>query len=301
MTTWITGCAGFLGGRLSRAFTAAGHQVIGLSRRPSENVATSVSIDLASAGAVDRLRRLCDEAGAPELVIHAAALTADKSRPPAGIDANVLTTITLVRALDVVALKQIINISTLNVYGQPASNPVKEGAALLGTSWYACTKIISERIVNTFSDRTQVVTLRLPSLFGAGQADSFIDGLAKLALSDAPIELYGRGEIGRDALHVDDVVRAIQRCAAAPPSGRRCCLNLGCGQRITTVEYAEALVAALDSESRIVPVDRNPAGLIEIYAEIDEARRHIGFAPTDLAESMTRYAEELLSERQTIH
>ena len=134
--------------------------------------------------------------------------------------------------------------------------------------------------------------LRLPSLYGAGQEDSFIDGLARTAQLGDSIELFSRGELVRDALHVSDVVRAIDKCITQPPANPYSILNLGCGQRITTSEWARALVDALASKSAIIPVDRE-ASQFDLYADISAARQQIAFAPTSLSESMKVYADEL--------
>jgi nucleoside-diphosphate-sugar epimerase len=132
----------------------------------------------------------------------------------------------------------------------------------------------------------------LPSLYGAGQADSFLDGLARTAQLGDSIELFSRGELVRDALHVSDVVHAIDNCIAQPPANAFSILNLGCGQRITTSEWTRALVDALESKSVIIPVDRE-ASQFDLYADISAARQQIAFAPTSLAESMKVYADEL--------
>jgi nucleoside-diphosphate-sugar epimerase len=69
-------------------------------------------------------------------------------------------------------------------------------------------------------------------------------------------------------------------------------MNLGCGRPIKTYEYAQALVRALESNSEIVPIDR-PASQFDLYAEIEKARRCIGFEPMTLEQSMKIYANEL--------
>jgi len=132
----------------------------------------------------------------------------------------------------------------------------------------------------------------LPSLYGAGQADSFIDGLARRAIRNEPIELFARGQLVRDALHVDDVVEAIGACVERPPAETPCIMNLGVGCAIRTIEYVKVLIEALGSTSQIILVDR-PTAYNDMYANIEKARRLIGFSPTQLPESMKRYASEL--------
>ena len=161
-----------------------------------------------------------------------------------------------------------------------------------GSLPYGATKRWGEQLLETFHRYSRIVVLRLPSLYGAGQEDSFIDGLARTAQLNDSIELYSRGELVRDALHVNDVVRALDNCIAKPPANPFSILNLGCGQRITTSEWARALVDAFDSKSAIIPVDRE-ASQFDLYADISAARQQIAFVPMSLAESMKVYADEL--------
>jgi len=69
-------------------------------------------------------------------------------------------------------------------------------------------------------------------------------------------------------------------------------LNLGCGQSLKTIDYARELVAALGSNSAIIPVER-AASQFNLYADISAARKQIGFEPTSLTDSMKLYAAEL--------
>jgi UDP-glucuronate 4-epimerase len=292
MKTWITGSAGFLGQRLVQRFSTSGHTVIGLSRRKSAHVDKSIEIDLSADDTVPKLQALIDASGPPDVIIHTAARQPGSWPLSEFVKSNVLGTANLWEALKTSLPKRIIYTSTLSVYDLPAKNPVSENQATAGTQAYPATKRWAEQICELFWRQTQVIILRLPSLYGAGQADSFIDGLARLALRDEPIELFSRGELVRDALHVSDVVEAIAACLELPPEANSCLMNLGAGRQIRTIEYAQALVEALDSKSEIIPVDRH-AVQSDLYADIATARGVIGFNPTGLRESMERYANEL--------
>jgi nucleoside-diphosphate-sugar epimerase len=291
MNIWITGCSGFLGTRLAKHF-AEQHDVTGLSRRECAAASRSVSIDLAKRDSPRLIERLSAESGAPEVVIHAAS-----KQPGAGdladfVDANVHATSNLIEGLTLQPPRLIVYTSTLSVYGRPGVIPVDESSPAGGTLPYGATKRWAEQLLETFQRYSRIAVLRMPSLYGAGQADSFIDGLARPAQLDDSIQLYSRGELVRDALHVSDVVRAIDNCIAQPPDNSFSILNLGCGQRIKTSEWARALVDALDSKSDIIPVDRE-ASQFDLYADISAARQQIAFAPMSLAASMKVYADEL--------
>lgn len=289
MKIWITGGAGFLGRRLSAALTQNDHEVLSLSRRPSSGANESVTIDLATEK--QQLNSIADQHGAPDVVIHTASRQPGRYTFPEFVTGNVLTTVNLLDALKSSPPKQIIYTSTLSVYPQSTQLPFTETHPPSSALPYAATKRWAEQLVETFAE-SQVTVLRLPSLYGAGQGDSFIDGLAQLAQRNEDLELFSRGTVIRDALHVSDVISAIQACIAKPPIEEFCLMNLGMGRAISTLEYAEALVEALGSQSKIVLSDRE-ALQFDCYADIHLARQIIGFQPTELRESLRRYADEL--------
>jgi UDP-glucose 4-epimerase len=289
LNIWITGSSGFLGKRLVKHFSAEGHRVLGLSRRKFDD--SSVVIDLASRQAVKTLSRLVTETGTPHVLIHAA------SRQPGAtgelndfVSSNTKTTLNLIDGLSQSLPQKIIYTSTHSVYSKPNSLPVSESAAAGGTLPYGATKRWSEEVLMTVRS-SQVTILRLPSLYGAGQDDSFVDGLARLALRSDPIELFSQGQLVRDALHVSDAVAAISACVTSSLPASTI-MNIGCGIPTKTIDYAEALVAALESKSQIIPVEQ-PAKQFDFFADITAARRTINFRPTPLNESMRRYAHEL--------
>lgn len=295
MKIWITGSAGFLGGRMARNFSGAGHEVVGLSRRAQVAASRAVLIDLASATARRELEALGLESGWPDVVIHAASKQPGSKELSEYVKSNVLATANLLDALRESPPARLVYTSTLSVYGRPETNPVDETGETLGAMPYAATKLWGEQLVETLQDRSQVVILRLPSLYGRGQADSFIDGLARVVMRNEPVELFARGLLVRDALYVEDVVDAIAACVTRPLETGATVINLGCGRRVTTVEYAEALVKAFDSRSAIVPVDR-PVSQFDLYADIGRARRLLDFNPRSLADSMREYRDELRAQ-----
>ena len=292
MNIWITGCNGFPGTRLARHFTAKQDHVTGLSRQTCADASQSVSIDLTSAESPRTIEKLSAETGAPDVVIH----TASKQHGPGElvdfVNANVQATSNLIEGLTQQPPRLIIYTSTHSVYGRPAVIPVDESSPAGGNLPYGATKRWGEQLLETFQRYSRIVVLRLPSLYGMGEDDSFVAKLARSAQQGEPIELFSRGELIHDALHVNDVVHAIDNCIAHPPSDSFLTLNLGCGQRIKTIEYARALVDALASNSDIIPVDQ-VAPDFDLYADISAARQQIAFTPMSLADSIKLYANEL--------
>lgn len=292
MNIWITGCNGFLGTRLAKHFTGKQEHVTGLSRQTCADVSNSVSIDLTKVESPRTIEKLSAETGAPDVVIH----TESKQHGPGElvdfVNANVQATSNLIEGLTQQPPRLIIYTSTHSVYGRPAVIPVEESSPAGGNLPYGATKRWGEQLLETFHRYSRIVVLRLPALFGKGEESSFIAQLARLAQQGEPIELLSRGELVRDALHVNDVIKAIDNCIAHPPSDTFLILNLGCGQRTKTIEYARALVDALASNSDIIPVDQ-AAPEFDLYADISAARQQIAFTPMSLAGSIKLYANEL--------
>jgi nucleoside-diphosphate-sugar epimerase len=286
---WITGASGFLGQRLVQHFSDQGHRVLGLSRRKTSHD-SSLSIDLASRQALNRLSRLAKEIGTPDVLIHAASRQPGPGELSDFVNSNTKTTLNLIDGLSHSLPQKIIYTSTHSVYPRSKSLPVSESAAATGSLPYGATKRWSEEVLMTVRS-AQVTILRLPSLYGVGQNDSFVDGLARLALRNEPIELFSEGQLIRDVLHVSDAVSAISSCVTTslPQST---IMNIGCGTATRTIEYARALVETLQSKSPIIPVQRS-AKHFDFFADISQARRAINFIPTPLHESMRRYAHEL--------
>ncbi len=289
MKIWITGGAGFLGRRLTLSLKRSGNHIVSLSRRNATEADESVAIDLAQDK--EKLNALASEHGPADIVIHTASRQPGRYTFPEFVKGNILPTVNLLEALKSSPPKQIIFTSTLSVYAQSNNLPFTEAHPASSALAYAATKRWAEQLLETFRD-AQVTVLRLPSLYGAGQGDSFIDGLAQLALRNEDIELFSRGTTIREALHVSDVISAIQTCIDQPPDEQFCLMNLGNGRSISTLEYAEALVEALGSNSHVVLSDR-AALQFDCYADIQRARDIIGFQPTELKEALRRYTHEL--------
>jgi UDP-glucose 4-epimerase len=292
LNIWITGCSGFLGTRLAKHLVANQHNVTALSRRDCEAASQSVKIDLTTPESPRVIEKLTVRTGTPDVVVHA---TSKEAGPGALIDfvnANVHSTSNLIEGLTQQPPRLIIYTSTQSVYGRPSLIPVDEASPAGGTLPYGATKRWAEQLLETFQRYSRIVVLRLPSVYGADQQDSFIDRLARIAQRNEPIELDSRGELVQDALHVSDVLRAVDNCISQPPADSFTILNLGCGKRTTSGEYARALVEALGSSSDIIPIDRE-ASDFDLYADISAARQQIAFAPMSLAESMRVYTDEL--------
>ena len=286
------GAGGFIGRHLVE-FLRGAHAVTAFVRPSAEANRGAVRVDLTSPKVPALLHRTAERLGRPDVVFHLASLQPGPYAPMDYVSANVGTLAGALAYFRDVPPRRFIFTSTLSVYGRPDRNPVREDAAARPVHAYAASKLAAEGLLGWLADRCQVTILRLPSVFGPGQADSFVDGLAKTALRHGPIALFGRGRLLRDALHVRDVVRLCGLCLRRPVGRGPVVVNVGSGRPATNRDYARRLIELLKSRSRITSVAETPPAMFGVYANISRARRLLGFHPMTLDESLRLYAHEL--------
>jgi dTDP-L-rhamnose 4-epimerase len=133
----------------------------------------------------------------------------------------------------------------------PESSPPRPGSV------YGWTKLGQEQLLALLGHAAGVGTavLRLQNVFGPGQAlrnpyTGVLITFCNRALRGEDLTLYEDGEIARDFVHVDDVVRALVAVGA-----RRAVVqgpyNVGSGVATTVRQAAEAIVAAAGSPSTV--------------------------------------------------
>ncbi|MDQ2650459.1 MAG: NAD(P)-dependent oxidoreductase [Actinomycetota bacterium] len=118
------------------------------------------------------------------------------------------------------------------------------------TSVYGATKLAQEHICEAWvsGTGTKLSVFRLQNVYGAGQSlanpyTGIVSLFCRVGLAKETINLYEDGQVVRDFVHVDDVVRAIAAGIAQPPERPRV-LDVGSGAAVTIAELA-ALIADL--------------------------------------------------------
>jgi dTDP-L-rhamnose 4-epimerase len=166
-------------------------------------------------------------------------------------------------------------------------------------SIYALNKYVQERSVLIVSRAygMEAVALRLFNVYGPGQALSnpYTGVLAIFAsrlLNNQPPMVFEDGRQRRDFVHVEDVARAF-RLALERPDANGEIINIGSGVSVSIEETALALARAMDRPD-IKPLITRKARSGDIrhcFADISQARRLLGFAPTrDFGNSLDELA-----------
>lgn len=307
MSTLVTGAAGFIGFHVARALLKRGDRVVGidnlndyydvrLKETRLDELAefagfTFVKLDIADRDGVSAvLRAHRDLSG----IIHLAAQAGVRyslENPYAYIDANVMGTVVMLEAarrLD--RLDAFTYASSSSVYGanrkQPFSvdDPVEQPVSL-----YAATKRSCELIARSYSHlyRLPATGLRFFTAYGPwGRPDMAAWLFTKAILAGEPIKVFNEGHMARDFTYIDDIVAgtiaAHDRAPAAGAGGDEVphrIYNLGNHRPEKLLDFIAILERALGRTAIKQLLPLQPGDVPESFADIETARRDLGFEP----------------------
>jgi UDP-glucose 4-epimerase len=156
-----------------------------------------------------------------DTVFHLAALIAipySYQAPESFLDTNVKGTLNVLEAVRRAGCRRMIQTSTSEVYGTPASTPILETHPLQGQSPYSASKIAADKLCEAFhcSFKVPVVTLRPFNTYGPRQSMRAVlpTILVQLLGGKEKVKL-GRLDPKRDLTYVEDTVDGFIRAGEA--------------------------------------------------------------------------------------
>ena len=253
MRALVTGGAGFIGSNLVDRLTLTGDDVTVLDHDPVRLralAAAAPGVRLVQADVRDPGLRDVIAGVAPEVIFHLAAqidVRASVADPGGDAEVNVLGTINVAEAAHSSGVRKIVFASSGgSIYGDAATQPVAETAALEPLSPYAVAKVAGELYLNAFSrlHGPACTHLAFANVYGPRQDPSGEAGVVAIfcraMLTGRPTTLFGDGRNTRDYVYVGDVVRALTLAAGEVGDRRR--FNIGTGVQ-TTDRDLHSLVA----------------------------------------------------------
>jgi UDP-glucuronate 4-epimerase len=111
-------------------------------------------------------------------------------------------------------------------------------------------------------------------------------------LAGRPIKVFNEGRMARDFTYVDDILPAIFAAAgpAASPPGENRIHNLGNHRPEKLLDFIAVLERAIGRSAVRELLPMQPGDVPMTYADIEPARRDLGFAPTTpIAEGLPRF------------
>jgi UDP-glucose 4-epimerase len=311
MKVLVTGGAGFIGSNVVRALLARGDDV-----RVLDNFSTGNRANLA--GLVDDVElvegdlrsyeRVHAAVRGVEVVFHQGALPSvprSVQDPLTTTAVNVEGTLNVLLAARDEGARRVVNASSSSVYGNGGGLPRVETQFPDPISPYAVAKLAAERFCASFSRvyAMEIVSLRYFNVFGPRQdpmsqyaavVPRFISAIA----AGEPVTVYGDGEQSRDFTYIDNVVAA-NLLAADAPDVAGAILNVATGGSTTVNELAETIGRLLDRRVEKVFEPTRDADVRASWADVDEARRRLGYEPqVALQEGLRRTAAFLLDGKE---
>jgi len=281
MRVLVTGAGGHLGRRVVERLESAGHDVVGLSRRPGPH-AGWIACDL---GAEGDLARAAASWGAIEVVAHLAAHVPEDTARNAPEDfyatrrANALGTAALLHALAVAPeLRAVVYASTFEVYGPPSRCPIDEAHPTLPQSYYGASKLAGEKYLSLFAAdrRLPCASLRFPAIYGRGDpVRRALGNFIRAAAAGGDLVIHGDGLDRRDLVEAGDAAEAVVLSIERRADG---VFNVGTGRGFTIREMAEAVQKVGGGTSRLVHRDRvRPR--VDFALDASKAHAILGWTP----------------------
>jgi len=307
----VTGGAGFIGSHLVHRLLTEGWRVTvvdnfdpfydpGIKRT---NVAphleyVNYSLIEADVRDVHSLRERLS--GEHDVIVHLAAKAGVRPsiRDPIGYqEVNVRGTQSLLELARESGVRHFVFASSSSVYGTNPNAPWQEDASVLvPISPYAASKVAAELLGHVYSHLYGIrfISLRLFTVYGPRQRpDLAIHKFARLMLKGKPVPIYGDGSSSRDYTYIDDIVQGV-RAAMDYSSSDYEIINLGSNKTVSLLEMVRAVEEALGMKARLEFLPPEPGDVPQTWADVEKARRLLGFRPnTPLVEGLRRFARWL--------
>jgi UDP-glucose 4-epimerase len=296
----VTGGTGALGRQFVNDALDAGYRVRLLTRNPEVSAGRGVETRYFDLGH--------DEIPEPEMLhgcsaaVHLGAhIPADQADPAAAqtcLETNALGTLRLLLAMERAGVTRLLQTTSANGYSSGIDRP-HEGSAMYPDGrapYYLASKIVQDIFGGFWGNRrgAAVTTLRLSSLYGAGQPGGVVAHFGRSLLAGKEIGLANGGRFGADFATLADASRALLLFLAYGAAGP---YNIASGVRSTLIEIAEKLAMLAGADRRLISIGEAVQGADDGFPAIDISRAiSVGFDPTPLDRGLAELMDWLKSE-----
>jgi UDP-glucuronate 4-epimerase len=290
----VTGCAGFIGWRVSKKLLGEGHQVVGI-----DNLNDYYDVRLKQyrledlkahknfifyQGDIENLEFLegVFKKYSFDGVINEAAragVRASLQNPFVYFTTNALGTLNLLELCKNYGVPKFVLASTSSLYaGQPM--PFKEDLPVnTPISPYAASKKSAEVIAYTYHYLygIDVSVVRYFTVYGpAGRPDMSVFRFIKWIMEEKPLEVFGDGSQSRDFTYIDDIAEGT--ILALKPLGYEI-INLGNNQPHKLSEVIGLIEKFTGKTAKIENREFHKADLKATWADITKAKELLGWQP----------------------
>jgi UDP-glucose 4-epimerase len=251
--------------------------------------------DLADA---DVARRAVDGV---DYVLHQAAIPSvprSVQDPVTSNRANIDATLSLLVAARDAGVKRVVYAGSSSAYGDTPTLPKHESMPPNPLSPYALQKLVGEQYMQLFTRLygLETVTIRYFNVFGPRQDpgspySGVISLFVRCLLEGRSPTIYGDGQQTRDFTYVANVVDGVLRAVVAPHASGEV-INVATGGRISLIDLLATLGRILGVRAAPEFAPPRAGDVRDSQADIDKARRLLGYTPTVSLEDGLRHTVE---------
>ncbi|HEY2136069.1 MAG TPA: NAD-dependent epimerase [Xanthobacteraceae bacterium] len=323
----VTGAAGFIGFHVARRLIADGRHVIGLDNLNAyyDPALKQARLDELANPASFRFVKLdlADRTGMAALfaehrfshVVHLAAQAGVRHSlvdPHAYADANLTGFLNILEGCRQSQTRHLIYASSSSVYGSNTHMPFSTTQNVdHPLSLYGATKKANELMAHAYAHLFGLPTtgLRFFTVYGPwGRPDMAMWLFTQAIVAGRPIKLFNHGNMRRDFTYIDDVVEAIARLIdrspeANPgwssdqpdPASSRApwrVYNIGNHTPVEITAVVRLIEEAVGKPAMRELVPMQPGDVPETFADVDDLRKAVGFAPdTPIQDGVRRFVD----------
>jgi len=297
----ITGAGGFIGSHLVPRIHAENVDTI-LVSGPGKNAVKfndAITADILDS---ELLKRSFE---GTNTIIHLAAQSSVRDsfeNPMESLKINTLGTISLLNTCKDLGIKNVIIVSSAEVYGNSEFNPVSEEAPGIPLSPYGVSKVAIEQICFVYHKAYGInfIILRPFSIYGPRMSrKSIIYEIFYKMKTRRDITLFNITGI-RDYCYIDDLVQAIKNILCTDLTGFKI-YNVGSGIGTNSKQLAEMIQSIMKASGKISEHESSDrpkkADINCLIANIDKAKTELKWEPvTPLFEGLKTTIRSFLDE-----
>ena len=314
MKVLVTGCAGFIGSRVSTLLIEHGHEVRGIDNLSDaydvrmkvwrvENLLAASDVDWVNGDITDRTV-VADVVSdfKPDAVINLAARAGVRQsidNPWVYYETNVTGTLNLLEACKDAGVSRFLLASTSSVYGKNQM-PFSEDAEIDSLlSPYASSKKAAEdlcRLYNYLFD-FDVTVFRFFTVYGpSGRPDMSLFRFVRWIVEGEPLQLNGDGTQQRDFTHVDDVARGVVAAVDRSPGYET--INLGSDSPVELNSVIGEIESLVGKTAKIENHPFPATDVMATWANISRARELLDWEPrVDLNQGVASVVDWYMENR----
>nr|QNO53204.1 ADP-L-glycero-D-manno-heptose-6-epimerase [Methanosarcinales archaeon ANME-1 ERB6] len=287
MKILVTGGAGFIGHHLANRL-AEHHTVVvydSLYRGDAKRLNSDVEF---VKGDVTDFTHLSKASRDVDVIYHLAAISRvleSVKHPKLCFNTNVIGTYNVIEAVREHGCR-IIYASSREVYGDAQYLPVDEEHPLNPKNPYGASKLAGEIMIRAMAAtyEMQYAIIRLANVYGRGDFSRVIPTFLHNIKEGKDLVIYGSSSKIIDFIYVDDVVDALIACLGIDEQ----IMNIGSSVGTTLGELADMFTSfktfkksfIKNASHKVRIVEGNACEVERFIADIDKARKHIGFKPS---------------------